>query len=183
MKKKRKQINRNLPMRQHVLAHSQTQVHTQVEKFPTCCSYTSLWGLAFLWELNLIVWKCWLELFLVIWSLHFQGFQCLVKLVFYRKKIDFNEILWCLSQSFVLSIDCKKSIISLLCGLSRYLVTTFKVVPRGTEGAVSAEGTLAGLLASILLASVGCLMGEVLFIILSLIMHNQFYCLNDSLYV
>jgi len=82
-----------------------------------------------------------------------------------------------------LSIDCKKSIISLLCGLSRYLVTTFKVVPRGTEGAVSAEGTLAGLLASIILASVGCLMGEVLFIILSLIMHNQFYCLNDSLYV
>jgi hypothetical protein len=39
------------------------------------------------------------------------------------------------------------------------------------------------LLASIILASVGCLMGEVLFIILSLIMHNQFYCLNDSLYV
>ena len=43
----------------------------------------------------------------------------------------------------------------------RYLVTTFKVVPRGTEGAVSVEGTLAGLLASILLASVGCLMGNV----------------------
>lgn len=30
-KKKRKKINRNLPMRQRVLAHSQTQVHTQVE--------------------------------------------------------------------------------------------------------------------------------------------------------
>ncbi|CAL5336232.1 unnamed protein product [Camellia sinensis] len=42
-----------------------------------------------------------------------------------------------------------------------YLVTTFKTVPRGTEGAVSAEGTLAGLLASILLSSVGCLMGEI----------------------
>ena len=80
-------------------------------------------------------------------------------------------------------MDCKKSLISHLCGLSRYLVTTFKVVPRGTEGAVSAEGTLAGLLASILLASIGCLMGEVLFIILSLIMHNHFYCLNDSLCV
>lgn len=43
----------------------------------------------------------------------------------------------------------------------RYLVTTLKVVPRGTEGAVSVEGTLAGLLASILLASVACLLGEV----------------------
>jgi hypothetical protein len=39
------------------------------------------------------------------------------------------------------------------------------------------------LLASILLASIGCLMGEVLFIILSLIMHIHFYCLNDSLCV
>ncbi|KAL3612334.1 hypothetical protein D5086_003354 [Populus alba] len=46
-------------------------------------------------------------------------------------------------------------------GKTTYLVTTFKVVPRGTEGAVSAEGTLAGLLASILLASIGCLMGEI----------------------
>lgn len=42
-----------------------------------------------------------------------------------------------------------------------YLVTTFKTVPRGTEGAISIEGTIAGLLASIVLASVGFLMGEV----------------------
>ncbi|XP_061372936.1 protein VTE6, chloroplastic isoform X2 [Gastrolobium bilobum] len=45
-------------------------------------------------------------------------------------------------------------------GKTTYLVTTFKVVPRGTEGAVSVEGTLAGILASIVLAFVGCLMGE-----------------------
>ena len=51
----------------------------------------------------------------------------------------------------------------------RYLVTTFKVVPRGTEGAVSVEGTFAGLLASILLAFVGCLMGEVLFTLFELL--------------
>ncbi|KAB5534353.1 hypothetical protein DKX38_017439 [Salix brachista] len=46
-------------------------------------------------------------------------------------------------------------------GKTTYLVTTFKVVPRGAEGAVSAEGTLAGLLASILLASIGCILGEI----------------------
>ncbi|KAK1431050.1 hypothetical protein QVD17_14252 [Tagetes erecta] len=46
-------------------------------------------------------------------------------------------------------------------GKKTYLVTTFKVVPRGTEGAVSVEGTIAGVLASILLASVGCLLGEI----------------------
>lgn len=46
-------------------------------------------------------------------------------------------------------------------GKTTYLVTTFKVVKRGTEGAVSVEGTIAGLFASILLASLGCLMGEI----------------------
>ncbi|PIA25950.1 hypothetical protein AQUCO_10200013v1 [Aquilegia coerulea] len=46
-------------------------------------------------------------------------------------------------------------------GKTTYLVTSFKVVPRGTEGAVSIEGTIAGLLAAVLLAYVGCLMGEV----------------------
>lgn len=40
-------------------------------------------------------------------------------------------------------------------------MTTLKVVPRGTEGAISVEGTIAGLLASILLASVGYFLGEV----------------------
>ncbi|XP_021736209.1 protein VTE6, chloroplastic-like [Chenopodium quinoa] len=46
-------------------------------------------------------------------------------------------------------------------GKTTYLVTTFKVVSRGTEGAVSVEGTIAGLLASILLAIVGCLNGQI----------------------
>lgn len=42
-------------------------------------------------------------------------------------------------------------------------MTNFKVVPRGTEGAVSAEGTVAGLLAAVLLASIGYFMGEASF--------------------
>nr|XP_043628577.1 protein VTE6, chloroplastic [Erigeron canadensis] len=46
-------------------------------------------------------------------------------------------------------------------GKTTYLVTTLKVVPRGTEGAVSVEGTVAGILASVLLAYVGCLLGEI----------------------
>lgn len=40
-------------------------------------------------------------------------------------------------------------------------MTTFKVVPRGTEGAVSLEGTIAGVLAALLLASSGSLLGQV----------------------
>lgn len=46
-------------------------------------------------------------------------------------------------------------------GKTTYLVTTFATVPRGTEGGISIEGTLAGLLASTFLASVGFLMGEI----------------------
>ncbi|XWS10841.1 hypothetical protein CRYUN_Cryun38cG0032600 [Craigia yunnanensis] len=46
-------------------------------------------------------------------------------------------------------------------GKTTYLVTNFQIVPRGTEGAISVEGTFSGLLASILLASIGCLMGEI----------------------
>ncbi|KAF0920212.1 hypothetical protein E2562_034025 [Oryza meyeriana var. granulata] len=46
-------------------------------------------------------------------------------------------------------------------GRTTYLVTTLKIVPRGTEGAISIEGTLAGILASIILASVGYLLGQV----------------------
>jgi uncharacterized protein (TIGR00297 family) len=40
-------------------------------------------------------------------------------------------------------------------GNTTYLVTTLSIVPRGTEGAVSVTGTLAGLFASIFLALVG----------------------------
>ncbi|XP_020581499.1 protein VTE6, chloroplastic [Phalaenopsis equestris] len=46
-------------------------------------------------------------------------------------------------------------------GKTAYLVTTFKVVPRGTEGAVSVEGTIAGLLASVILSTVSYFLGEV----------------------
>lgn len=44
-------------------------------------------------------------------------------------------------------------------GKSTYLITTLKPVPPGTEGAVSLEGTLAGIVASIAIAWVGWLVG------------------------
>ena len=47
------------------------------------------------------------------------------------------------------------------CFVYRYLITNFKIVPRGTEGAVSVEGTLAGLLASALLAAAAHSLGNV----------------------
>lgn len=44
-------------------------------------------------------------------------------------------------------------------GKNTYLITTMKMVPRGTEGAVSVEGTLAGIVGSIVMAEVGCSLG------------------------
>ncbi|MEH1932055.1 DUF92 domain-containing protein [Nostoc sp.] len=44
-------------------------------------------------------------------------------------------------------------------GKSTFLITTFQPVPRGTEGAVSLEGTLAGIVASVAIAFVGWAVG------------------------
>lgn len=55
--------------------------------------------------------------------------------------------------------DTASSEIGQLLGRRTYLVTTFRPVPRGTEGAVSLEGTLAGVAASAILAVLGVLVG------------------------
>eukprot|EP00899_Mesostigma_viride_P002590 jgi/Mesvir1/12331/Mv00518-RA.1 len=44
-------------------------------------------------------------------------------------------------------------------GKTTYLITTLSKVPRGTEGAISVEGTIAGIVASIILSSLGCWLG------------------------
>ncbi|MBW4454268.1 MAG: TIGR00297 family protein [Nostoc indistinguendum CM1-VF10] len=44
-------------------------------------------------------------------------------------------------------------------GKSTFLITTLQPVPRGTEGAVSLEGTLAGIVASVAIAFVGWAVG------------------------
>lgn len=47
-------------------------------------------------------------------------------------------------------------------GKTTYLITTLKIVPRGTEGAVSLEGTAAGAAAAALFAGVSFALGQVL---------------------
>lgn len=44
-------------------------------------------------------------------------------------------------------------------GKNTYLITTLKMVPRGTEGAVSVEGTVAGVVGSAIMAAVGFPLG------------------------
>ena len=46
-------------------------------------------------------------------------------------------------------------------GKTTYLITTLRTVPRGTEGAVSLEGTAAGAAAAVLFAGGSCALGQV----------------------
>lgn len=57
--------------------------------------------------------------------------------------------------------DTVSSEIGQLLGRHAYLVTTFRPVPPGTEGAVSVEGTLAGILASAVVAGAALALGLV----------------------
>jgi len=55
--------------------------------------------------------------------------------------------------------DTASSEIGQLLGRRTFLITTFRPVPRGTEGAVSVEGTLAGVAASLVVGGLGALLG------------------------
>lgn len=55
--------------------------------------------------------------------------------------------------------DTSSSEIGQVLGRRTFLLTNFKPVPRGTEGAVSVEGTLAGVIASAVIAGLGALVG------------------------
>ena len=55
--------------------------------------------------------------------------------------------------------DTASSEIGQLLGKRTFLITTFRPVPRGTEGAVSLEGTLAGVAASLVIGGLGALLG------------------------
>ncbi len=57
------------------------------------------------------------------------------------------------------AFDTVSSEIGQLWGRKTFLIPSFKIVPRGTEGAVSLEGTLAGLLASCVIAFTGTITG------------------------
>ncbi|KAJ8613102.1 hypothetical protein CTAYLR_004772 [Chrysophaeum taylorii] len=71
-----------------------------------------------------------------------------------------------LSVGFVASLatklsDTTASEIGKAYGKTTYLVTTLRQVPRGTEGAVSLEGTLAGVVGSLVITAYACTVGLV----------------------
>jgi len=57
--------------------------------------------------------------------------------------------------------DTASSEIGKAYGKTTYLATNLKIVPRGTEGAVSVEGTVSGVCAATILAAVSYFLGEI----------------------
>lgn len=70
---------------------------------------------------------------------------------------------WCRSGSRLASQCplCPLSDVVQAYGKTTYLITNLKLVPRGTEGAVSLEGTLAGLAAAAAYAGIALVIGQV----------------------
>lgn len=72
----------------------------------------------------------------------------------------------CFQVGFVASFvskfsDTVSSEVGKAYGKTTYLITTLKIVPRGTEGAVSLEGTAAGAAAAALFAAGAFALGQV----------------------
>lgn len=83
-----------------------------------------------------------------------QGTLCAIATLFFPAYIPILLIGYVASLATKLS-DTFASEIGKAYGRRTFLITTFKPVPPGTEGAVSLEGTLAGVVGSILIAGAG----------------------------
>jgi len=69
--------------------------------------------------------------------------------------------IYIVSQSPRLKIDFVRPHFLSQFGKTTYLITTFQRVPRGTEGAVSLEGTAAGVVGSLILSLLGLKAGMI----------------------
>ncbi|KAI5079378.1 hypothetical protein GOP47_0004857 [Adiantum capillus-veneris] len=98
-----------------------------------------------------------------VWGSGAAGIACAIAAIIGLGGSDFSY-LWQLgfAASFATKLsDTVSSEIGKAYGTTTYLVTTLEVVPRGTEGAVSLEGTLAGLSASLLFCALAYNLSQV----------------------
>lgn len=98
-----------------------------------------------------------------VWGSGTAGILCALAYIWGTGGPEYRDV-WILGfiASFCTKIsDTVSSEIGKAYGKTTYLITTLSIVPRGTEGAVSIEGTLAGLIASTLLAGVAFALQEI----------------------
>ena len=94
-----------------------------------------------------------------VWSSALTASLCATATLFSPAPYKYLLVLGYVASFCTKLSDTTASEVGKVYGKTTYLITNLKPVPRGTEGAVSLEGTLAGTLASVLLAAIACLIG------------------------
>ena len=87
-----------------------------------------------------------------VWSSALTATICAIATLFYPLPIKQLFVLGYVASFCTKLADTTASEVGKAYGKTTYLITTLKPVPRGTEGAVSLEGTIAGILASVVLS-------------------------------
>ena len=94
-----------------------------------------------------------------VWGSALTATICAIATLFYPFPIKQLFILGYVASFCTKLADTTASEVGKAYGKTTYLITTLKPVPRGTEGAVSLEGTIAGILASVILAVIAWIIG------------------------
>lgn len=87
-----------------------------------------------------------------VWGSALIATICAILTLFFEENISKLLIIGYLASFATKLSDTTASEIGKAYGKSTFLITTLKPVPRGTEGAVSLEGTLAGIVASLVIS-------------------------------
>lgn len=96
-----------------------------------------------------------------VWGSALTATICAIATLFFISPIKELFVLGYVASFCTKLSDTTASEVGKAYGKTTYLITTLRPVPRGTEGAVSLEGTLAGVLASIILAVIAWAIGMI----------------------
>ena len=94
-----------------------------------------------------------------VWSSALTATLCAIATLFVPASIKQLFVLGYVASFCTKLSDTTASEVGKAYGKTTYLITTLKAVPRGTEGAVSLEGTIAGAFASVVLAVIAWVVG------------------------
>ena len=96
-----------------------------------------------------------------VWSSALTATLCAIATLFFPSPYKELFVLGYVASFCTKLSDTTASEVGKAYGKTTYLITTLKSVPRGTEGAVSLEGTLAGVIASVILAVIAWAIGMI----------------------
>ncbi len=96
-----------------------------------------------------------------VWSSALTATICAIATLFFPSPLKELFVLGYVASFCTKLSDTTASEVGKAYGKTTYLITTLKSVPRGTEGAVSLEGTLAGAIASVILAIIAWAIGMI----------------------